>query len=64
MQGVISMSVSEVIWYVLHLIGSAMPLAVLCFMIVFILKGHKVKWKTVISYIVVAVIMFFILLRT
>lgn len=58
------MSVSEIIWYILHLIGSAMPLAILCFMIVFIAKGHKIKWKTIVSYTVVAVIMFFILLRT
>lgn len=58
------MSASEIIWYILHLIGSAMPLAILCFMIVFIAKGHKIKWKTITSYTVVAVIMFFILLRT
>lgn len=58
------MSVSEKVWYVLDLIGSAMPLCILCFMIVFIAKGHKVKWKTVLSYVVVAVIMFIILLRT
>lgn len=58
------MSASEIIWYILHLIGSAMPLAILCFMIVFIAKGHKIKWKMIASYTVVAVIMFFILLRT
>ena len=58
------MSASEIIWYILHLIGSAMPLAILCFMIVLIAKGHKIKWKTIASYTVVAVIMFFILLRT
>jgi hypothetical protein len=54
----------DIVWMILHYIGSAMPLAVLCFMIVFILKGHKIKNKTVVSYIVVAILMFFILLRT
>ncbi len=58
------MGVSDWVWYIIHLIGSAMPLAVLCFMIVFIMFGHKIKKKTVISYVVVAVIMFIILLRT
>lgn len=58
------MSVSDWVWYILHLIGSAMPLAILCFMIVFIMFGRKIKKKTVISYIVVAAIMFIILLRT
>lgn len=49
---------------VLHWIGSAVPLAILCLMIALIKGGKKVKWKTVGSYIVVAFIMFFILLRT
>ena len=53
-----------VIWHILHLIGSAMPLAILCYIIVFIAKGRKVKNSTVVSYIVVAVLMFLILLRT
>lgn len=58
------MELSTIVWTVLHYIGSAMPLAILCFMIVFILKGYKVKTKTVTSYIVIAVFMFFILWRT
>lgn len=58
------MTFEEVIWYILHLIGSATPLAILCYMIVFISKGKKIKGKTVTSYIIVAVIMFIILLRT
>lgn len=49
---------------IIHLIGSAVPLTILCFMIVFIMKGKKVKTSTVGQYIVIAVIMFVILLRT
>lgn len=56
--------VVEIVWMVLHYIGSATPLAILCFMLAFISGGKKVKMKTVGSYIVVAVIMFVILLRT
>jgi hypothetical protein len=55
---------ADIVWTILHYIGSAMPLAILCYMIVFILRGKKIKNKTVISYVVVAVLMFFILLRT
>ena len=58
------MSLMDVIWYIFHLIGSAMPLAILCYVLVFIMKGKKVKQETLISYIVVAVLMFGILLRT
>ena len=58
------MSFMDVIWYIFHLIGSAMPLAILCYVLVFIMKGKKVKRETLISYIVVAVLMFGILLRT
>lgn len=54
----------DTIWTVLHYIGSATPLAILCFMLAFISGGKKVKMKTVGSYVVVAVIMFVILLRT
>lgn len=54
----------EFIWNVLHLIGSAFPLTILCYMIVLIAKGKKIHKKTVISYVIIAVIMFFILLRT
>lgn len=56
--------VSDVIWMVLHYVGSATPLAILCFMLAFISKGKKIKKKTVGSYVVVAIIMFVILLRT
>lgn len=49
---------------IFNLIGSAMPLTILCFMIVFIAKGRKVKKQTIVSYAIVAVIMFLILLRT
>lgn len=52
------------IWTILHYIGSATPLAILCYMLAFISGGKKIKMKTVGSYIVVAVIMFVILLRT
>ncbi len=52
------------VWMLLNYIGSAMPLSILCFMLAFISGGKKVKMKTVGSYVVVAVIMFFILLRT
>ena len=45
-------------------IGSAMPLAILCFMIVFIFRGKKIKGTTIVSYCVMATIMFLILLRT
>ena len=58
------MSLMDVIWYIFHLIGSAMPLAILCYVLVFIMKGKKVKQETLISSIVVAVLMFGILLRT
>lgn len=58
------MSLVEIIWNILHLIGSAMPLAVLCYIIVFLIKGKKIKQETLISYIVVAVLMFGALLRT
>lgn len=54
----------DITWMILGYIGSAMPLAILCYMLAFISKGKKIKMKTVGSYIVVAVIMFFILLRT
>lgn len=54
----------DFVWTILHYIGSATPLAILCFMLAFISKGAKIKKKTVGSYIVVAVLMFFILLRT
>lgn len=56
--------ITEIIRKIFNLIGSAMPLAVLCYIIVFIVKGRKVKGSTVVSYIVVAVLMFLILLRT
>lgn len=56
--------VVDAIWMVLHYIGSAAPLAVLCFMLALISKGKKIKKKTVGSYVVVAIIMFVILLRT
>ena len=49
---------------IFNLIGSAMPLTILCFMLVFIAKGRKVKKQTIVSYAIVAVIMFLILLRT
>ena len=58
------MAIVQVLWYILHLIGSAMPLTILCYILVFIMKGRKVKQSTLVSYIVVAVIMFFVLLRT
>lgn len=54
----------DVVWTILHYIGSATPLAILCYMLAFISKGKKIKGKTIGSYIVVAVLMFFILLRT
>ena len=47
-----------------NLIGSAMPLTILCFMLVFIYKGRKVKKSTIVSYVIIAILMFFILLRT
>lgn len=59
-----SEQIIDAIWMVLHYIGSATPLAILCFMLAFISGGKKVRMKTVGSYIVVAVIMFFVLLRT
>ena len=55
---------NEVILNVIHLIGSAMPLAVLCLMLAILKGGKKVKTKTVASYVLVAVLMFIILLRT
>lgn len=54
----------EFLMGIFNLIGSAMPLTILCFMVVFIMKGRKVKKNTIVSYIVVAVLMFFLLLRT
>lgn len=59
-----SEKVVEVVWTILNYIGSATPLAILCFMLAFISGGKKIKMKTVGSYIVVAVLMFIILLRT
>lgn len=49
---------------IFNLIGSAMPLIILCYMLVFITKGRKVRQKTIWSYLTVAIIMFGILLRT
>ena len=48
----------------INYVGSAMPLAILCFMIVFLLFGRKVKAQSLISYLIIAVLMFIILLRT
>lgn len=45
-------------------IGSALPLAVLCYIIVFLFRGKKIKVNTLISYMLISVIMFLILLRT
>lgn len=59
-----AMTVGSLLLQIVHWFGSAVPLTILCFMIVFIARGKKVKANTVISYIVVAVIMFIILLRT
>lgn len=55
-------TVKQVFSQLFNYVGSSVPLIILCYMIVFILHGKKVKWKTVISYVVVAVIMFMILL--
>lgn len=55
---------ADYIWHVLNLIGSAMPLCILCFMLVFIMRGIKIRKKTVISYVIISVILFIILLRT
>ena len=57
-------NVLSFIWQILHYIGSAAPLAILCYMLSFISNGKKIKGKTVISYAVVAVIMFIIMWRT
>ena len=54
----------EIISIIFNYIGSAMPLIILDYMIVFIIKGKKIKSNTVASYVVIAVIMFLILLRT
>ena len=59
-----SQQIVDLVWQVLHYIGSATPLAILCYMLAFITKGKKIKKKTVGSYVVVAIIMFVILLRT
>ena len=53
-----------IIQQVLHYIGSAMPLTILCYMIVFIMKGNKIKDKTVNSYAIISIILFLILWRT
>lgn len=55
---------AHVLLQILHWIGSAVPLTILCLMLAIIKSGKKVKWKTIGSYTVVAFIMFFILLRT
>lgn len=57
-------NIYEIVWLILHYIGSATPLAILCYMLAFISKGAKIRKKTIGAYIVVAVIMFVILLRT
>ena len=54
----------NILMMIFNLIGSATPLIILCYMLVFISKGRKVRQETVWSYVVVAVIMFGILLRT
>lgn len=54
----------SIIIQVMHYIGSAMPLAILCYMIVFMLKGNKIKTKTINSYVIVSILLFFILWRT
>lgn len=48
---------------VFNLIGNALPLAILCYIIVFLIGGKKIKIQTLISYVVVAVVCFIILLR-
>lgn len=58
------MTLRDALIMIANYIGSAMPLAILCYMIVFIKNGVKIKSKTVISYVIVAVFMFIILLRT
>ena len=54
----------QVILNIAHLIGSAFPLAVLCFMIALIKEKGKVEDKSIISYCIVALMMFILLLRT
>lgn len=59
-----NVSISSIVWTILNYIGSATPLAILCYMLAFISKGAKIRKKTIGAYVVVAVIMFVILLRT
>lgn len=54
----------ETLVYITHLIGSTTPLIILYYIMVFVIKGKKIKMQTMISYLVVAFLMFFILLRT
>ena len=54
----------KIIQQVMHYIGSAMPLTILCYMIVFILKGNKIKDKTINSYAIISILLFLILWRT
>lgn len=56
--------VESTIWHILDLIGSAMPLAVLCFLISFIIHAKSFNKATLGAYIVMAILMFLLLLRT
>jgi len=55
---------AQIILTIAHLIGSALPLAVLCFMIALIKDKPKVEDKSIVSYCIVALMMFIVLLRT
>lgn len=58
------MDFKAILLYIWNLIGSALPLAVLCYILVFLFRGKKIKTNTLTSYIIISVIMFLILLRT
>ncbi len=49
---------------ILHLIGSALPLAILCLMVVLMLRARKFKGSNILAYAIVSVFMFIVLLRT
>ena len=54
----------EVVVRLLDLIGSAVPLAILCFILATLLRSRKVDSKLLITYLFIAVLLFIVLLRT
>lgn len=55
---------SETLWTIFNLIGSAFPLSIICLCLAVVICNKTISKKALISFIIVTVLMFFILLRT